>query len=477
MPDDLPPPSVEVLVALVVSLREELAATGVELERARTRIAELQARLAANSGNSSKPPSSDGLAKPAPKTRSLRKTTRRDPGGQPGHDGTTLRQVDRPDHEVPHEPGPCGGCGRSLSGRPVTAIERRQSFDLPPVKIEVTEHQLIERECECGHRTRGSAPAGVDAPVQYGPRIAAVVVYLYIGQFLSKQRTAQALAELFGTPLSAGTVAALTARAAAGLQEFLDVVRGRLVQADVVGFDETGLRVQGKLHWVHCARTGTYTLVTCHPKRGTAGIDDLGVLGRLQGIAVHDAWAPYDTYLDPQHQLCCAHALRELQAVADATPTGQWCWATQAAQALVAMQTLVTAAIAADRDSLDEAALAEQVNRYRSAAVIGANDTAARSGKLMKKHNALARRLINRQDDYLRFTHDWRVPPDNNGSERDIRMIKLRQKVSGCLRTLTGAQQFCAIRSYLSTAAKHGMNFLDALVMLTEGTPWMPAAA
>jgi transposase len=477
VPDDLPLPSVEVLVALVVSLGEELVAARAELERARTRIAGLEARLAANSGNSSKPPSSDGLSKPAPKTRSLRGKTRREPGGQLGHDGTTLRQVDSPDHEVPHEPGPCGGCGRSLSGRPVTAVERRQCFDLPPVKIEVTEHQLIERECVCGHRTRATAPAGVDAPVQYGPRIAAVVVYLYVGQFLSKKRTAQALAELFGTPLSAGTVATLTARAAGGLEEFLNLVRGRLVDADVVGFDETGLRVEGKLHWVHCARTDRYTLVTCHPKRGKAGIDDLGVLGRLRGVAVHDAWAPYDTYGDPEHQLCCAHALRELQAVADTTPTGQWCWATQTADALVAMQKLVDHAAEAGHDSVDEAALAEQVDRYRSAAVTGANDTAARTGTLMKKHNALARRLINRQDDYLRFTHDRRVPPDNNGSERDIRMIKLRQKVSGCLRTLTGAQQFCAIRSYLSTAAKHDMHFFDALVMLASGQPWMPATA
>jgi transposase len=477
VPDDLPPPSVEVLVALVVSLREELTAVRVELEQARTRVTELEARLASNSGNSSKPPSSDGLAKPAPKTRSLRGKSRRKPGGQPGHDGTTLRQVGRPDHEVPHEPGPCGGCGRSLSGRPVTAVERRQSFDLPPVKIEVTEHQLIERECECGHRTRGSAPAGVDAPVQYGPRIAAVVVYLYVGQFLSRQRTAQALAELFGTPLSAGTVATLTARAAAGLQEFLTVVRGRLIGSEVVGFDETGLRVAGKLHWVHCARTDKYTLVTCHRKRGTVGIEDLGVLGRFCGVAVHDAWAPYDTYQHPDHQLCCAHARRELQAVADGAPAGEWCWATQAGDALVAMQHLIHDASQAGRDRLDEDVLAEQVARYRSAVLIGMEQTTARSGKLMKKHNALARRLIERQDDYLRFTSDWRIPADNNGSERDIRMIKLRQKVSGCLRALLGAQQFCAIRSYLSTAAKHGMHFFEALVMLAEGNPWIPNAA
>ena len=279
------------------------------------------------------------------------------------------------------------------------------------MKIEVTEHQLIERECLCGHRTRGSAPAGIDAPVQYGARIAAVVVYLYVGQFLSKQRTARALAELFGTPLSAGTVAAFTTRAAGGLQEFLTVVGGRLAAAQVVGFDETGLRVAGTLHWVHCARTDKYTLVTCHRKRGTVGIDDLGVLGHFRGVAVHDAWAPYDTYLAPEHQLCCAHTRRELQAVADGFSADQWCWATQAGDALVAMQHLVRDTDQAGHDRLDENLLAEQVARYRSAVLIGIEQTAARTGKLMKKHNALARRLLERQDDYLRFTTDRRIRP------------------------------------------------------------------
>jgi transposase len=475
VPDDLAPPSYEVLAALVVSLREELIDTRAELARAVTRIAELEARLAANSGNSSKPPSSDGLAKPAPKPRSLRKKTGRKPGGQPGHDGTTLRHVAEPKHEVVHEPGACAGCGCPLAGRPITAVERRQSFDLPPVCIEVTEHQLVERECVCGQRTRGRAPAGVDAPVQYGPRISAIVVYLYVGQFLSRKRTAQALAELFGTPLSGGTVASLTARAAGRLDGFLAHVRDALAASDVVGFDETGLRVAGRLHWVHCARTDKYTLVTAHPKRGRKGIDDLGVLPGFVGVAIHDAWAPYDTYPDCEHQLCCAHVLRELQAVCDSVPDGVWCWAAQAADALVAMQTLVTDAIEAHRDSVEETTLAEQVHRYRSAALIGIDQTATRSDTLMRKRNALAHRLINRQNDYLRFTHDWRVVPDNNGSERDIRMIKLRQKVSGGLRTLTGAKQFCAIRSYLSTAAKHGMHFFDALVMLTNGHPWTPA--
>jgi hypothetical protein len=234
--------------------------------------------------------------------------------------------------------------------------------------------------------------------------------------------------------------------------------------------------VAGALHWVHCARTDRYTLITCHPKRGRTGIDDAGVLARFKGVAVHDAWAPYDTYLDPAHQLCCAHALRELQGVADTAPAdADWYWADQAADALVAIQQLVADAVADNADTIDEDALATQVQLYRCAAQIGISQTAARSDTIMKRHNALARRLLDRQDDYLRFTTDWRIPPDNNGSERDIRMIKLRQKVSGCLRTLTGAKHFCAIRSYLSTAAKHGRQFFDTLVMLAEGRPWLPA--
>jgi len=169
-------------------------------------------------------------------------------------------------------------------------------------------------------------------------------------------------------------------------------------------------------------------------------------------------------------------ALRELQAVTDAAAGDQWCWAAQAAEALTAMQALVAGAIRHGRDAVDPAALAAQIHLFRSAVLAGASQTAARFGALMKKHHALARRLLDRQDDYLRFTRDWQVPPDNNGCERDIRMTKLKQKVSGCLRTLTGARQFCAIRSYLSTAGKHDLSFFNALVMLTENRPWIPSA-
>ena len=468
-------PSYDVLAALVVEqarVIEELRARVAALE---AENAELKRRLGMNSTNSSKPPSTDSpFSKPAP--RSLRRASGRKPGGQPGHPGSTLALVEDPAERKRHEPGPCVGCGADLADAVEVGMERRQVFDLPPMTVQVIEHQLIARRCGCGATTCGTAPEGVSAPVQYGPRITAIVLYLYVGQFLSKKRTAAALAELFGTPVCEGTVAAMSSRAAAGLKEFLGQVGDRIADAPVAGFDETGLRVAGKLAWVHCARTSKYTLITCHPKRGRAGINDAGVLARFRGVAVHDAWAPYDTYLDAAHQLCCAHAQRELAAVAAAAgPEVDWCWATQAGDALVAMQKLVAQAIAAGADTVDSDTLAGQVWLYRSAAQIGLSTTAARSTTVMRKQHALARRLLDRQDDYLCFTRDWRVPPDNNGSERDIRMIKLRQKVSGCLRTLTGARQFCAIRSYVSTAAKPGRGFFDTLVMLAEGRPWMPA--
>ncbi|HKS50090.1 MAG TPA: transposase [Amycolatopsis sp.] len=194
-------------------------------------------------------------------------------------------------------------------------------------------------------------------------------------------------------------------------------------------------------------------------------------------MVVHDAWAPYDSYINAEHQLCCAHAQRELAAVADtAAPEPDWCWTTQAGDALVAMQKLAAEAVAAGADALDPEALDKQVRLYHSAAEMGIISTAARSTTMMRRHDALAHRLLDRQDDYLRFTRDWRIPPDNNGSERDIRMIKLRQKVSGCLRSLTGAEQFRAIRSYLSTAAaKHSRTFFHTLVMLAESHPGLPA--
>jgi len=244
-----------------------VASQVTQIERLTARVAELEARLAQNSKNSSKPPSSDGLAKPAPK--SLRRKSGRRPGGQAGHEGRALRQVADPDEIVRHEPRVCQCCGRSLTGRPVTFVERRQQFDIPPIGVRVAEHQLVERQCRCGALTRGDGPAGVEAPVQYGPRMTAIIVYLYMGQFLSKKRTAQALAELFGTPVSSGTVAAMAERTAAGLDGFLTVVRDRIAAAELAHFDESGLRVDGRLRWCTRPRPAGTRCCACTTNEGS----------------------------------------------------------------------------------------------------------------------------------------------------------------------------------------------------------------
>src|SRR4051794_19420744 len=224
-----------------------------------TRIAELERRLAASSRNSSKPPASDGLDKPAPK--SLRGRSGRKPGGQPGHQGRTLRQVERPDEVVIHEPGTCYGCGTRFNPSDrSTGMIRRQVFDIPKITVRVVEHRLVSRRCCCGAVTTAAGPAGVGAPVQYGPHAAAIAVYLCLGQHLPVERTAGLLAELFGTPMAAGTVAVWTARAADGLEPFTAAARAALAEAELLHLDETGLRVAGRLHWLHVACSDRFTV-------------------------------------------------------------------------------------------------------------------------------------------------------------------------------------------------------------------------
>jgi transposase len=280
-------------------------------------------------------------------------------------------------------------------------------------------------------------------------------------------------------PVSPGAVAGMVSRIAARLAAPLEAIRKALIAADVAHFDETGFRVNGKLAWVHSASSGKFALITVHGKRGRQAMDAAGVLPAFRGIAVHDCWAPYDGYAQVTHALCNAHGLRELQAVIDAAPADQWCWAAQAADALRDMKRLADASLATHGTlgHINHAKHAQARHRYHSALLIGKHQTAARAGPLMRKHHALARRLLAREDDYLRFTADPRVPFDNNATEREIRMGKLRIKVSGCMRSMTGAEKFCAIRSYLSTTAKHGIGMRDALTRPARGNAWIPETA
>src|SRR4051794_6993474 len=478
-------PSYEQLAALVAAqeriiaqLQARIAEQDARIAEQDARIAELERQLATSSRNSSKPPSSDGLDKPAPK--SLRGRSGRKPGGQPGRSGRTLRQVAVPDEVVIHEPGACADCGNALSveGRPVRIV-RRQVFDIPTITVRVVEHRLVSRPRAGGGAPAAAGPAGGGAPVPYGAHAAAIAVSLCLGQHLPVERTAGLLADLFGTPMAAGTVAAWTTRAAAGLAPFTAAARTALTSAELVHADETGLRVAGRLHWLHVASSTRFTALFCHRQRGKEAIDAAGVLPHCTGTLVHDAFAPYARYRSATHALCNAHLLRELIAVVDHhvahppagadTPAG-WCWATQVIDALLALKAITDTGVLPSPEALT-------VHRRLiiPAALTGACADIGPPGAVGRRHRALARRIRRRLEDYLRFATDLRVPFDNNQAERDIRMAKIKQKVSGCLRTLAGAQDFAAMRSYLSTATKHGRRPFDVLTELTSGNVWIPA--
>jgi transposase len=468
-------PSYDELAALVVAQAEQIAVLRDENAQLKARITELEARLNQNSRNSSKPPGSDSpFVKPAPK--SLRAKGVRRPGRPDGQPGVTLEQVAVPDAVLVYEPEVCSGCGDGLAGRPVAGRERRQVIDLPQIVAQVTEHQLVARRCGCGQVTKALAPVGVTAPVQYGPRIAGLAVGLWHGQFLAKARVAQIMGCVFGAPMAPGTVASMATRVAGRLGEFTDAVRDLIARAPVAGFDETGFRVEGALRWVHCAQTGKYSLLTIHPKRGVEAMDAAGVLPAFTGVAVHDAWAPYDTYSGAEHALCAAHLLRELIAVTETGTDGDLGSKAMAAQAIDVLLRLKDLAEHAHAAGLtpDGAAVAWQRIALRSAAEIGRTATAGRENKLVAKHHALFTRIEKRIEDCLRFTADPAVPFDNNASEREIRMCKLRIKVSGSMRSMRGAEEFCRIRSYLQTARKHDIDWLDALTDAMRGIPWMP---
>ena len=462
-------PTYAELVDLIVEMRAELTFLRAENAALKVRVADLEAQLRTNSRNSSTPPSADGPGKPA--TRSLRKASKRKPGGQDGHRGQTLAQVTDPDVIIRHEPSCCRGCGSDLVGALEVSCSRRQVFDIPPIKVHVTEHQIITRRCRCGKATTGDTPAHAAAPVQYGPVMCAVIIYLFTGQFLSKKRTAQAITELFSIPVSDGTVAAVTARAAGDLTQFLHQVNAQISASPVVHFDETGLRCQGRNHWLHSASTPKFSRLFFHRRRGTDAMNAMGILPGFTGTAVHDAWSPYDTYTTAGHALCNAHLLRELQAVTDHHAATQdadaWCWADQVSRALFVLHH----AAAANPDQPVPADIIDQQTTQIRHALLFATHPA---GTLGRKHRALARRIHHRETDYLTFAHNPAIPFSNNAAEQEIRMAKIRQKISGTMRTQQGAQHFADLRSYLQTTAKHGIQALTALTQLTSQNPWLP---
>jgi transposase len=472
------------LEALLVERDARIAEQAARIAELEAVVAELRARLGQNSRNSSKPPSSDGYGKPSAnkKKRSLRKRSGRKPGGQSGHQGAHLERAEVPDAQVPHEPEACAGCGGDLAGaeRVGDREESRQVFDLPEeIALRVIEHVAVCRLCDgCGQLTAGSFPQGVVAPVQYGPGMHALGVYLHVFQHLPYDRARQVILDLTGAELSTGTLKAWVDQAAAGLTEFDEQLRQLLRTAAVVNFDETGARIAGRLGWVHSASTEQLTRYTAHAKRGVEAIDAAGVLPGFGGVAVHDGWKPYRTYTDAIHALCGAHHLRELLATEE---QGQG-WASVMSCLLLDAKAQVERATANGLAALTEKALTELHASYRgviAAGYEGHPGLAENAGKKLKRTDAqnLLLRLDERETEALRFAHDLRVPFTNNLAENDIRMVKLQQKISGCWRTDDGAERYLRVRSYISTARKQGHRPLAVLAQLAAGQAWMPMAA
>jgi transposase len=442
-------------------------------------IHHLQDQIQKKSRNSSKPPSSDGLKKP--RTRSLRKPGQRPTGGQPGHRGQTLRQVAHPDRVTVHEVEVCQTCHFSLEKVEEERREKRQVCAIPAVHLKVTEHQrVVKVGPPCGTVNMAAFPDDVSQPVQYGPQVKAHAASLTNYHFLSLERTAQFFEDVFGQPVSEGGIEHANVEGAAKVLPSHEAVKQHLLDAAVVNFDESGLRVDGKGQWLHVASTPELTYYAVHEKRGQVAMEELGIFPEFQGTAVHDHWTSYFSYTACDHGLCNAHHLRELEFVSEQY---QQNWAKEMGELLREINAAVNQTRPV-RDQLEAHQLAEFERQYDAILERGfrakpppAEDESQPKKRGKRKQSPpknLLDRLQGKKPEVLRFMYDCRVPFDNNQGERDIRMMKVKQKVSGMFRTTAGAERFCRIRGYLSTARKQGVHVLDALKRAFQGTPFLP---
>lgn len=443
------------------------------------RLSALEEQNAQNSQNSSKPPSSDVYQKPQPKSE--RKKSGKKSGGQPGHKGHTLKPVDNPDHTVVHKITLCPcGCGADLSRRQPIRLERRQVFDLPPQKLEVTEHVVEFKVCpRSGNEVHATWPEGVDAPVQYGLQFHGWLAYLCVQQLLPLERIGQMCEDLFGQGISDATVQSAVNKTDLSLAPFKVAVVNHLQQAAVAHADESGSRVSKKLHWLHVVCTQLVTWYGIHTKRGREAIASFGILLAFRGTLIHDCLPSYFD-LSCNHGLCNGHILRELTFVYEVMHQS---WAGALHKLLLDMKQAVTEHNKR-KTACSPADLSRWRRRYRALLRKGrmANPKTApppghakRGRKKQTKPQNLLDRLEKHEDWVLAFLRDFRIPFTNNLAEQDIRMIKVKQKISGCFRTMQGAEQFLAVRSYISTVRKNGQQIFPAIVSALTGNPFIPS--
>lgn len=460
----------EQLIDIIAELREVI-------QRLEARIQALEDQLARNSVNSGKPPSSDGLKK---KPRRQREKGKRKSGGQKGHEGHTLERVAHPDYVVHHALAMCPHCQTDVRDVAVEQVEKRQVFDLPEVRLEVTEHQGEVKTCPCcGAKVKARFPESVDHAVQYGTRIKAQAVYLSTYQLLPLARMGELFEDFYGHAPSEALILGALEQAQGQVQPTLDAIQALLRQSDVVHNDETGMRVEGKLHWLHVTATDRLTAYAAHQKRGQEAMRAIGILPRFKGVSVHDGWASYFQFDTCTHALCNAHHLRELRFIEEQY---QQVWASDMAQLLRAAKQEVAAcpdgrsALAPDRVALyhqQYEALLQQGFLANPPPETPPHKKRGRNQQSPPKN--LLDRLQKYQQETLAFISDFRIPFDNNLAERDIRMMKVKQKVSGTFRTQQGARIFCDIRSYISTVRKQRQRVILALQDALLGQPFVPA--
>ncbi len=455
--------------------RAENASLRQMLEEALRRLGEVEGKLAKDSHNSNKPPSSDRLGR---KRASLRKRSEKKTGGQPGHPGHTLKMVERPDEVVRHRPVVCQHCQQLLEGGTGRVKERRQVHDLPEMRLRVCEHQAEEVSCPaCGQQTVGRFPEQVTAPVQYGPNVQALAVYLHQGQLVPMARTCEVLDEVCGCHLSQGTLLRWVQEASERLVATVEQIANWLSMGRLQHGDETGVRVGGKLHWLHVNCTNWLTHFAWHRKRGRQAMHEIGIWPRFRGRAMHDRLSSYDAYAEA-HSLCGAHLLRDCTYLAEQE---QQAWAAEMADHLLAMHHAAQEWCLRGARYMPRLERNEWVTHYFEILAIGyaaqpppgEAQTSKRRGR--PKQSAaknLLDDLLKRADQVLAFLDDLSLPFSNNLAERDLRMVKVQQKISGTFRSDAGATSFCRIRSYLSTMHKQGHAMLVALAAVFAGNPF-----
>lgn len=448
------------------------------IERTEARLDQLENQQHKDSQNSSKPPSGDGFKK---RTKSLRKKSERPSGGQKGHPGSTLEWRAQVDTVVSHGVESCESCGASLSSIEAIDYESRQVHELPTLQLQVIEHQADIKYCEqCDWLTRGQFPPHVNSPMQYGSGLKGLMVYLMDTQLLPTARTCEVLSEVLGCQVSEGTLYNARAQCFERLAPVEAQIKTSLERSAVVHFDETGLRVKRKLWWLHVASTTELTYYFVHPKRGQIAIDEMAVLPTFKGTSIHDGWQSYFLY-DCRHGLCNAHHLRELRFIVERY---EQAWAAKMMTLLVEIKTAVETTKLAAGTALSRPQRSQFERRYQTLLDDGfeANPPPPIDESIPKRRGRVKQsppknlldRLKAHQSAVLAFMYNFQVPFDNNQAERDVRMMKLKQKISGCFRSPLGAQQFSRIRGYISTLRKQGIPVLDALKSVFWGCPVIP---